>query len=197
MVQHQQAADPSLSLGLHHEAMASNGPEGNHRGASSNRSRSTVHTSGLLLLCVAGIYGSYLTQGVLQESLATRKYGLLGHRFPELKALNGVQSAACFLWAFLLLAILQPPAPDKKFPPFTAYWKPAVTNSIGPACGFEALKNISYPAQTLAKSSKMIPVMIMGTVLGGKVYGALEYACALLIAGGELTTSGCAAGTSS
>ena len=179
---------------MHPGGMASSGSEGTHRGPSSNRSRSTVQTSGLLLLCVAGIYGSYLTQGVLQESLATRKYGLLGHRFPELKALNGVQSAACFLWAFLLLAILQPPALDKKFPPFTVYWKPAVTNSIGPACGFEALKNISYPAQTLAKSSKMIPVMIMGTVLGGKVYSALEYACALLIAGGERTASGCAAG---
>ena len=32
-------------------------------------------------------------------------------------------------------------------PPFTAYWRPAITNCIGPACGFAALKYISYPAQ--------------------------------------------------
>ena len=30
----------------------------------------------------------------------------------------------------------------------------------------------------------MIPVMLMGTILGGKVYSSLEYVCALLIAAG-------------
>ena len=39
------------------------------------------------------------------------------------------------------------------------------------------------PAQVLAKSSKMIPVMLMGTVLHGKRYSALEYACCLAISG--------------
>ena len=42
-----------------------------------------------------------------------------------------------------------------------------------------------YPvAQVLAKSCKMIPVMVMGTLIGGKFYSALEYACALMIAAG-------------
>ena len=57
-----------------------------------------------------------------------------------------LQSVACFIWAAFLLVFIRPPK-DAKLAPFTAYWKPAVTNSIGPACGFEALKNISYPAQ--------------------------------------------------
>ena len=35
----------------------------------------------------------------------------------------------------------------KEGPPFTAYWKPAITNCVGPACGLQALKYISYPAQ--------------------------------------------------
>ena len=39
-------------------------------------------------------------------------------------------------------------------------------------------------AQVLAKSCKMIPVMLMGTLIGGKRYSVLEYACASLIAGG-------------
>lgn len=134
-----------------------------------------------LLVCVVGIYASYLTQGLLQENLSLKKYGLLGERFPELKALNGVQSITCFLWAGLLLV-----SQGKKQgqAPFTSYWKPAVSNSIGPACGYQALRNISYPAQVLAKSCKMIPVMIMGTIIGGKRYGSLEYFCAALIAGG-------------
>ncbi len=39
--------------------------------------------------------------------------------------------------------------------------------------------------QVLAKSSKMIPVMLMGTVLHGKRYSLLEYACCLAISGGR------------
>ena len=34
-----------------------------------------IRTVGLLLLCTGGIYASYLTQGVVQESLATLKFG--------------------------------------------------------------------------------------------------------------------------
>ena len=41
--------------------------------------------------------------------------------------------------------------------PWWSYWSPGITNTIGPAMGIEALKYISYPAQVLAKSSKMIP----------------------------------------
>ena len=69
-------------------------------------------------------------------------------------------------------------------PPVKAYFRAAVTNCIGPACGFQALRYISYPAQVLAKSSKMIPVMVLGTLLHGKRYPLLEYACCLAITGG-------------
>ena len=151
------------------------------------------------------------------------------------QALNGVQGVACFLWALLLIQIFGGPAKGQLYAPVTAYWKVGLTNSVGPALGIEALKNISYPAQVgvkclqhhclrvaccllrdcklcctsklacashlavkpsnlhpttlcvaqvLAKSCKMIPVMLMGTILGGKVYSSLEYVCALLIAAG-------------
>ena len=84
--------------------------------------------------------------GVLQEKMAIKKYGLLGARFPHLNALVGVQSMACFLWAGLLLLVF-PPTKGSKVAPITAYWLPGLTNSVGPALGFQALKNISYPAQ--------------------------------------------------
>eukprot|EP01026_Neomeris_dumetosa_P066975 TRINITY_DN65117_c0_g2_i8.p2 TRINITY_DN65117_c0_g2~~TRINITY_DN65117_c0_g2_i8.p2 ORF type:complete len:310 (-),score=26.02 TRINITY_DN65117_c0_g2_i8:756-1685(-) len=50
--------------------------------------------------------------------------------------------------------------------------------------GMSALKNISYPAHVLAKSSKMVPVMVMGTLIYKKVYKALEYFAVVLIAFG-------------
>lgn len=140
----------------------------------------------LLILSAGGIYGAYLTQGFVQESLSTKRFGLDQERFPYLKALNGVQSVACFLWAGFILTVFsvfsKRQGTDRA--PIHAYWKPGLTNSIGPACGFEALKNISYPAQVLAKSCKMLPVMLMGTLLGGKRYDMVEYLCAMLIAGG-------------
>ena len=52
-------------------------------------------TGALLALCIGGIYASYLTQGVLQEAMAIKKYGLAKDRFPHLKALNGVQVSKC------------------------------------------------------------------------------------------------------
>jgi hypothetical protein len=135
-----------------------------------------------LAASVGGIYGAYLTQGIIQETLSTKKFGPEGERFTHLSSLNAVQSWACFLWAFLLLRFFEREK-QAGYPPFTAYWKAAVTNCIGPACGYEALKYISYPAQVLAKSSKMIPVMLIGTVLHGKSYSVLEYVCCLMVSG--------------
>ncbi|KAL7091459.1 hypothetical protein ACP275_12G107400 [Erythranthe tilingii] len=71
--------------------------------------------------------------------------------------------------------------------PWWSYWSAGITNSIGPAMGIEALKYISYPAQVLAKSSKMIPVMLMGALVYGIRYSFQEYLCTLLVAGGVST----------
>lgn len=86
------------------------------------------------------------SQGVLQEALSTKRFGPAQERFPHLEALNGIQSAVCFLWAATLL-LLFPAKKGAKIAPISAYLKPAISNSIGPACGFLALRNISYPAQ--------------------------------------------------
>ena len=73
---------------------------------------------------------------------------MLCRRFTHLKAINGVQSIACFLWAAVLMTLpFLRPQKGVKIAPWLAYWKPGVSNSIGPALGTEALKNISYPAQ--------------------------------------------------
>lgn len=78
-------------------------------------------------------------------------------QFPYLQALNGVQSLACFAWAGLLLLIIGT-GRKGRMPPVWAYWKPGLTNAIGPACGYEALKNISYPAQV--QDSRTVSIQI-------------------------------------
>jgi solute carrier family 35 (UDP-galactose transporter), member B1 len=42
----------------------------------------------------------------------------------------------------------------------------------------------SYTAQVLAKSCKLIPVMLAGSILYGKRYSVAEYVTALFVAGG-------------
>jgi UDP-galactose transporter B1 len=56
-----------------------------------------------------------------------------------------------------------------------------VTNSIGPALGLISLKNITYSAQVLVKSCKMVPVMLAGFLLHGTRYSLTEYVCMTLI----------------
>jgi solute carrier family 35 (UDP-galactose transporter), member B1 len=69
-------------------------------------------------------------------------------------------------------------------PPPSAYWRAGASNALGPALGYLALANISYPAQVLAKSAKVLPVMVAGTLLGGTSYSPFEYGCAAAIGGG-------------
>lgn len=139
----------------------------------------------LLGFCVVGIFAAYLTQGVLQETLSTKKFGPDGERFKHLAFLNLAQNVVCLFWSLIMITLWTNKNAGQA--PLWLYWSPSVTNSIGPACGIHALKYISYPAQVLVKSSKMIPVMFMGTIVYGVRYTLPEYFCTFLVAGGVST----------
>ncbi|KAE9454535.1 hypothetical protein C3L33_13561, partial [Rhododendron williamsianum] len=133
----------------------------------------------VLAFCVVGIWSAYIYQGVLQETVSTKRFGPDNLRFEHLAFLNLAQSVcACGtvikLWS----------SSSNGGAPWWSYWSAGITNTIGPAMGIEALKYISYPAQVLAKSSKMIPVMLMGALVYGIRYSIPEYVCSLLVAGG-------------
>ena len=50
-----------------------------------------------------------------------------------------------------------------------------------PTVQYEALKHVSFPLQTLGKCAKMIPVMVWGTLIMRKRYGARDYINAAVI----------------
>ncbi|EPS68547.1 hypothetical protein M569_06222 [Genlisea aurea] len=146
------------------------------------------HNAGLrrvfvLVFCVAGIWAAYIYQGVLQETVSTKRFGPEKQRFEHLAFLNLAQSVVCLIWSYIMIKIWSNDGKSSSAPWWT-YWSAGITNTIGPAMGIEALKYISYPAQVLAKSSKMIPVMLMGTLVYGIRYTIPEYICTLLVAGG-------------
>lgn len=45
----------------------------------------------------------------------------------------------------------------------------------------EALQYVTYPTQALAKSCKMIPVLIGRVIISGERYGFMKYVCVLLM----------------
>ena len=54
-----------------------------------------------------------------------------------------------------------------------------------------AMQYLNYTTRIVAKSSKVIPTMILGTFMQGRTYGRVEYACAtLLVCGIALFTMG-------
>ena len=105
----------------------------------------------MLVLCAAGVYTAYLYQGYLQEVIVTATYEPSAARMPHLGMLHGLQSFVCFVAAWLVNAALSlarggRDAKTKVRAPLFEYMKPAITNTIGPALGILALKNIPYPS---------------------------------------------------
>ncbi|OVA13321.1 UAA transporter [Macleaya cordata] len=136
----------------------------------------------VLSFCIAGIWSAYITQGVLQETLSTKRFGPDGERFEHLSFLNLAQNVVCLFWSFIMLKLWS--GTSSGGAPWWSYWSAGITNSIGPAMGIEALKYISYPAQVLISKLDFHAVMLMGTLVYGIKYTLPEYVCTFLVAGG-------------
>lgn len=162
-------------------------------------SSETIRSALRLLSCSFLIYVAYLAQGIVQENLAVSRYGIKSEKLPHVVVMNLLQAigAACTA-ALLRLGMgskrnskgkktkgkVQAHASESRRAPLWAFVPPALSNSLGPACGVVALRYIPYPAQVLAKSCKMLPVMAMGVLLGRKKYTTSEYACGMLVSFG-------------
>ena len=65
--------------------------------------------------------------------------------------------------------------------PLWSFTPCALSNTMSSWSQYASLKYVSFPVQTVFKSSKIIPVMVMGKVLKGTVYPSSQYIEALLI----------------
>ena len=133
---------------------------------------------GLLAFCFFGLQISYLTWGYVQEKVMATEYGTSG-RFPSAtfcvfsnRVLAIVVAFCCMVYKHRSAVV---PAPLWVFAPCS------VSNSLSSYGQYQSLRYVSFPLQTLSKSTKVIPVMIMGKVLNNKSYPWLDYAEALAI----------------
>lgn len=142
----------------------------------------TMYQEGVqLVVCTVGLLGSYMTWGYLQEKIMTTSYvDSLGNKgqFKDSQFLVFVNRILAFALALLVIMFRRQP---RHRAPLFKYSYCSFSNIMSSWCQYEALKFVSFPTQVLAKASKVIPVMLMGKIVGNKKYEYHEYVVAVLI----------------
>lgn len=140
-----------------------------------------------LILCAAGLMGSYLTWGMIQERIMAFEYGPADgpkERFKNSQFLVFVNRILAFALAMFVVIIKSQP---RHTAPLYKYSYSSFSNIMSSWFQYEALKFVSFPTQVLAKASKVIPVMLMGKVVSKKTYEYYEYLTAVMISVGIFT----------
>lgn len=135
---------------------------------------------GRLAVCVVGVLGSLLAYGLLQERVMAGTYG--GDAVGDAAVLVLLNRATSAIGAGLLMLIrgepLEPGAPLEECLGI------ALGNAAATGCQYEALRHVSFPAATLAKCAKALPVLLWSRLVHGRSHGRVEAASAALIAAG-------------
>ena len=139
-----------------------------------------------LLIGVGGIYAAFMKYGLLQE--AVFKYRAAdGGQFTQVWFLMVLESFANVLVGS---AGMQITGGGTKNLPKREFALSGATQVMAKACTNLALRyGVSFPIVTLAKSGKMVPVMIGSIVLGGASYSIREYLQVIMIIGGTCLVS--------
>eukprot|EP00937_MAST-01D_sp_MAST-1D-sp2_P007349 g7349.t1 len=138
-----------------------------------------------LVACFFGLQISFVTWGVMQESLMTTEF-TNGGRFPSsVFPVFSDRCVACVLaWCIVQRKRASGELKDTDKAPAWIFSPSACSNVMSSWAQYDALKYVTFPVQTLFKSSKVIPVMLMGKLLHGKSYGIVEYIEAIFITAG-------------
>jgi adenosine 3'-phospho 5'-phosphosulfate transporter B2 len=132
-----------------------------------------------LTMCSVGLVVSFCIWGLLQERMLTQPYG--GDNFEStyglvfLNRLGGLILSAFLMWYYKV---------DWVPSPLWEHSFPSVANMLSSWCQYEALKYVTFPTQMLAKSFKIVPVMLMGIFLLNRTYESFEFISAAMIAFG-------------
>lgn len=124
--------------------------------------------------------------GVLQEKIMTQEYEgpeKTKAKFTDSQFLVFVNRLLALVVSVAYLCFtdnFKHPAPLFKF----SY--ASFSNIMSAWCQYEALKFVNFPTQVLAKSTKIIPVMIMGKIISRTKYEFHEYLTAVMISVGMI-----------
>ncbi|XXH05052.1 tyrosine/serine/threonine protein phosphatase [Hypoxylon texense] len=137
-----------------------------------------------LVIAVAGIYGSFLTWAYLQEKLTTTPHvaALSGatevFRYPvflnTIQSLFAAATGALYLYSSTPRGQPIPPViPSRRI--LAPLLLVAVTSSLASPFGYASLAHIDYITFLLAKSCKLLPVMLLHVTVFRKRYPLYKY----------------------
>ncbi|KAJ5084616.1 hypothetical protein NUU61_009195 [Penicillium alfredii] len=155
-----------------------------------------------LLICVLGIYAAFLSWGVLQEAITTTSYPIRPataaepnpptERFTYSLVLNTIQSSFAAITGFAYLFFSTPrgqnvpavfPTRQILFPLLLV----SISSSLASPFGYASLVHIDYLTFILAKSCKLLPVMLLHLTIFRKRYPLYKYGVVLLVTLGVAT----------
>lgn len=138
-----------------------------------------------LLFGVGGIYAAFLYYGSLQEDVLTYR-AADGSKFKYSWFLQILEAAANVALGSVCMLAFEGVRMVPQFP----YLVSGALQVSAKYCTTAAMvSGVSFPVATLAKSSKMVPVMIGSLLLGKAKYSVREYIHVLLIVGGTAAVS--------
>ncbi|CAG8091496.1 unnamed protein product [Penicillium salamii] len=202
---------PSSQL-MHDDAGAPKSAHGSSipNGSASEKASAVLETvaetPGLaqLVICVLGIYAAFLSWGVLQEAITTTSYPVRPptaaepepptERFTYSLVLNTIQSSFAATTGFIYLLISTPkgqstpsifPTSRILFPLILV----AISSSLASPFGYASLQHIDYLTFILAKSCKLLPVMVLHLTIFRKKYPLYKYGVVLMVTLGVATFS--------
>jgi adenosine 3'-phospho 5'-phosphosulfate transporter B2 len=136
-------------------------------------------------LCFCGLQASYLTWGYMQELIMTTTFTptplVPSGRFPSAAFCVFSNRFLAVLVALVAVRIKHGAFFANNTAPLMAFTPCALSNTMSSWSQYASLKYVSFPVQTVFKSSKIIPVMMMGKLLKGTAYPMTQYMEALLI----------------
>lgn len=147
---------------------------------------SSARTEVRLVIYVASLYSTFLYWGYLQEKLTSTKYSQRisnaddGTLLPTMKwdypvVLNLSMSVTAAVTAFFA------DYATKASISLYLFWKASLTSALASPIGYTSLKYIPFPLMILAKSSKPVPVMLIGSIWYKKTYKWFKYGSVLLL----------------
>ncbi|KAI0845157.1 UAA transporter [Daldinia vernicosa] len=135
-----------------------------------------------LVVAVAGIYGSFLTWAYLQEKLTTTPHGTPGatevFKYPvflnTIQSLFAATTGAIYLYASTPRGHAIPPViPSRRI--LGPLLLVALTSSLASPFGYASLAHIDYITFLLAKSCKLLPVMLLHVTVFRRRYPLYKY----------------------
>ena len=145
------------------------------RGGQTAEAQSTQTLFGLFL-SVAGIYAAYLYYGILQERLTNTVYE--GERYTFVRFQIFAQCVFGALFARVLAFFMPSSATPMES---WRYFLLASTYLGGMISSYVSFGFITYPMVTIAKATKMLPVMVVGTLVNRTRYPLIEYVCMFFV----------------